>query len=224
MTLESGPKKPFTIERAEEIKQEIEEVIALIESGEVLDENFKSKLRRLKTSLSELVRHCIIRINMKEIITKIETPEQYQNLQQIYSLLQELKEWLSNILDNLRNFLLNLHLAESALEDPEVWKFVPEDSPEKDILSYIYQTIERVLEEFPKYEDIETKESREFSNFDEFLDYLIERIIEALEALEGVEGIKNKEKKLEISLTLYARLLELILLKTRRVDKRESLR
>jgi hypothetical protein len=95
----------------------------------------------------------------------------------------------------LRNFLLNLHLAESALEDPEVWKFVPEDSPEKDILLYIYQTIERVLREFPKYEDIETKESLKFSNFDNFLDYLIERIIEALKALEGVEGIKNKEKK-----------------------------
>jgi predicted nucleotidyltransferase len=167
---------------------------------------------------------------VKKIITKIETPEQYQNLQQIYSLLQELKEWLSNILDNLRNFLLNLHLAKSAFEDPEVWKFVPEDSPEKDILRYICETIERVLKkfsklgEFPKYEDIETKESRKFSNFNEFLDYLIKRIIEALEALEGVEGIKNKEKKLEISLTLYARLLELILLKTRRVDKRESLR
>ncbi|MFZ8805998.1 MAG: hypothetical protein ACO2OW_00160 [Minisyncoccia bacterium] len=224
MKLESGPEKSFTIERAEEIRQEIEEVLALIDSGEVSDENFKSKLRRLKTCLSELARHHIIRIKAKEIITKIETPEQYQNLQQIYSLLQELKERLSNILDNLKNFLLNLNLAKSAFENPEVWEFVPEDSPEKHILLYICQTIERVLREFPKYEDIETKESREFSNFNEFLDYLIERIIEALKALEGLEGIKNKEKKLEISLTLYARLLELILLRTRGVDKRKSLR
>ena len=80
MKLESGPEKSFTIERANEIRQEIEEVLALIDSGKVSDENFKSKLRRLKTSLSELVRHRIIRIKVKEIITKIETLEQYQNL------------------------------------------------------------------------------------------------------------------------------------------------
>jgi hypothetical protein len=219
----------------------------LIDSGKVLGKDFINKLQGLKGDLSELVTHHIMR---REIITKIEILEnlliQYENFlnlqpkkkeekrrlenlqEQINSLLEELKTGLSHVLevlervflDNLKNFILNLHLAESALEDPEVWKFVPEDSPEKDILLYIYQTIERVLREFPKYEDIETKESLKFSNFDNFLDYLIERIIEALKALEGVEGIKNKEKKLEISLTLYARLLELILLKNRGVDKR----
>jgi hypothetical protein len=247
MKIELGPEKPFTIERAEETKRKIKEVIALIDSGGVLGKDFRNKLEELKNSLLELLKHHVIR---REIITKIEILEnlliQYENFlnlqpkkkeekrrlenlqEQINSLLEELKTGLSHVLevlervflDNLKNFILNLHLAESALEDPEVWKFVPEDSPEKDILLYIYQTIERVLREFPKYEDIETKESLKFSNFDNFLDYLIERIIEALKALEGVEGIKNKEKKLEISLTLYARLLELILLKNRGVDKR----
>ena len=88
------------------------------------------------------------------------------------------------------------------------------------ILDGVKQSISRILDNFSKYEDIETKESRKFSNFDNFLDYLIERIIKALKALESIEGIKNEEEKLEISLTLYTRLLELILLKTRKVDKK----
>ena len=221
MKIEPGPKKPFTIERAEEIKREIEEVIALIESGEVLDEDFKSKLRRLKTSLSELVRHRIIRIKAKEIITKIETLEQYRNLQQIYSLLQELKELLSNILDNVKNFLLNLHLARSAFEDPEAKSFGAKYLLYLNILNGVYQSIDSVLRKFPRYEDIETRRAGKFFSFDEFLDYLIERIIEALKALEGIEGIENKaniRRRLETVLT------KLTLLKAGRVDKRRSLR
>jgi Mg2+ and Co2+ transporter CorA len=147
MKLESGPEKPFTIERAEEIRQEIEEVLALIKSGKVLGKDFEEKLKGLKKDLLELVRHHIIR---REIITKIDIIinllKQYNNLlksqqekklenlkNQINSLLEELKTGLSHILevlervflDNLKNFLLNLHLAKSALEDPEVWKFSP---------------------------------------------------------------------------------------------------
>jgi hypothetical protein len=140
---------------------------------------------------------------------------------------KELEERLSAILEvlervflaNLKNFLLNLHLAKSALEDPEAKSFGAEYLLYVNILEEVYQTIDSVLRKFPKYEDIESGRAGNFSNFDEFLDYLIERINEALKALEGIEGIKN-EKKLEINLTLYARLLELILLKTRRVDKK----
>jgi len=236
MKIELGPEQPFTIERAEEISQKIKEVIALIDSGEVLGEDFKNKLEELKNGLLELSRHRVIR---GDVINKINLLKQYENLlksqpkkkeklkleKQIKSLLKELKESLSHVLEvlekvflgNLRNFLLNLHLAKSAFEDPEVWKFVPEDSPKKDILRYICQTIERVLGEFPKYEDIETKESREFSNFDEFLDYLIERIEEALKALEGIEGIENKANIME---RLETNLTKLTLLKAGKVDKK----
>jgi len=146
MKLESGPEKSFTIERAEEIRQEIEEVISLIDRGNVLGKDFINKLQGLKGNLSELVTHHIIR---REIITKtkIERLEnfliQYENFlrsqpkkreekrrlenlqEQINSLLEELKTELSHVLevlekvflDNLRNFLLNLHLAKSALEN-----------------------------------------------------------------------------------------------------------
>jgi hypothetical protein len=41
MKLESEPEKPFTRERAEEISQKIEEVIALIKSGNVLGKDFE---------------------------------------------------------------------------------------------------------------------------------------------------------------------------------------
>ena len=234
MKLESGPEKPFTIERAEEISQKIKEVISLIDSGDILGEDFKNKLQGLKGDLSELVTHHIIR---REIITKIDIIinllKQYNNLlksqqekklenlkNQINSLLEELKTGLSHVLevlesvflDNLRNFLLNLHLAESALENTK--KF---SEKKLTILDGVKQSISRILKNFPKYEDIETKESREFSNFNEFLDYLIKRINEALKALEGVKAIKNKANirgRLEIVLT------KLTLLKARRVDKK----
>jgi len=138
------PEKSFTIERAEKIKRKIEEVIALIKSGKVLGKDFEEKLKWLKKDLSELVRHHIIR---REIITKIgilenlliqyenflnlqpkrkEEKRRLENLQkQISSLLEELEKGLFHVLevlekvflDNLKNFLLNLHLAESALEN-----------------------------------------------------------------------------------------------------------
>jgi hypothetical protein len=41
MKIELGPEKPFTIERAEEISQKIKEVISLIDSGNVLGEDFE---------------------------------------------------------------------------------------------------------------------------------------------------------------------------------------
>jgi len=234
MKLESGPEKSFTRERAEEIRQKIKEVISLIDSGNVLGEDFINKLQGLKGDLSELVTHHIIR---REIIIKIDIIinllKQYNNLlisqqekklenlkNQISSLLEELEKGLFHVLevlervflDNLKNFLLNLHLAESALENTK--KF---SEKKLAILKGVKQSISRMLDSFPKYEDIETKESREFSNFDEFLDYLIERINEALEDLERVEGTENKaniRRRLETVLT------KLTLLKAGKVDKK----
>jgi hypothetical protein len=211
MKLESEPEKPFTRERAEEISQKIKEVLALIKSGNVLGKDFEEKLKGLKKDLSELVRHHIIR---REVITTIEMFEKSRTQS------KELEERLSAILEvlervflaNLKNFLLNLHLAESALENTK--KF---SEKKLTILKGVKQSISRILNNFSKYEDIETKESREFSNFDEFLDYLIKRINEALEDLERVEGIKNKaniRKRLETVLT------KLTLLKAGRVDKK----
>ncbi len=81
MKLESGPEKFFTIERAEEIRQKIKEVIALIDSGDVLGEDFINKLEELKNGLLELSRHRVIR---REVITKIGILKnlliQYKNL------------------------------------------------------------------------------------------------------------------------------------------------
>jgi hypothetical protein len=188
MKLESGPEKSFTIERAEEIRQEIEEVIALIDSGNVLSEDFINKLQGLKDDLSELVTYHIIR---REIITKIDIIinllKQYNNLlksqqeknlenlkNQINSLLEELKIGLSHVLevlekvflDNLKNFLLNLHLAESALEDPEAKSFGAEYLLYVNVLEEICQTINSVLNsvlrKFPRYEDIETRRAGNF--------------------------------------------------------------
>jgi hypothetical protein len=234
MKLESGPEKSFTIERAEEIRQEIEEVIALIDSENVLSEDFINKLQGLKDGLSELVTYHIIR---REIITKIDIIinllKQYNNLlksqqekklknlkNQINSLLEELKIGLSHVLevlekvflDNLKNFLLNLHLAESALENTK--KF---SKKKLTILDGVKQSISRILDNFPKYENIETKEPPEFSNFNEFLDYLIKRINEALKALEGIEGIEDKAN---IRTRLETVLTKLTLLKAGRAKKK----
>jgi hypothetical protein len=215
MKLESGPEKSFTIERANEIRQEIEEVISLIDSGNVLSEDFINKLQGLKDDLSELVTYHIIR---GEVITTIEMFEKSQTQP------KELEERLSAILevlervflDNLRNFLLNLHLAESALENTK--KF---SKKKLTILDGVKQSISRILHNFPKYENIETKEPPEFSNFNEFLDYLIKRINEALKALEGIEGIEDKAN---IRTRLETVLTKLTLLKAGRVDKKQSLR
>jgi hypothetical protein len=119
MKLESGPEKSFTIERAEEIRQKIKEVIALIDSRKVLGEDFINKLEELKNGLLELLRHHIIR---REVITNIDIIinllKQYENLlksepkkkeklklenlkKQINSSLEELKVQLSNILEVL---------------------------------------------------------------------------------------------------------------------------
>jgi uncharacterized phage infection (PIP) family protein YhgE len=117
MKLESGPEKSFTIKRANEIRQEIEEVISLIDSGNVLGKDFINKLQGLKGDLSELVTYHIIR---RENITKIDIIinllKQYNNLlksqqekklenlkNQINSLLEELKTGLSNILKVLES-------------------------------------------------------------------------------------------------------------------------
>jgi ElaB/YqjD/DUF883 family membrane-anchored ribosome-binding protein len=193
-------------------------VLALINSGDVLGEDFKNKLEELKKGLLELPRHRVIR---REIITNIDTIInlliQYNNLlnskkeeeklklenlkNQINSLSGELKVQLSNILkvlesvflDNLRNFLLNLHLAKSALEDPEAKSFGAVYLLYLNILNGVYQSIDSVLRKFPRYEDIETRRAGKFFSFDEFLNYLIERISEALKALEALEGIEDKE-------------------------------
>jgi len=190
----------------------------LINSGDVLGEDFKNKLEELKKGLLELSRHRVIR---REIITNIDTIInlliQYNNLlnsqkeeeklklenlkNQINSLSGELKVQLSNILkvlesvflDNLRNFLLNLHLAKSALEDPEAKSFGAVYLLYLNILNGVYQSIDSVLRKFPRYEDIETRRAGKFFSFDEFLNYLIERISEALKALEALEGIEDKE-------------------------------
>jgi len=190
----------------------------LINSGDVLGEDFKNKLEELKKGLLELPRHRVIR---REIITNIDTIInlliQYNNLlnskkeeeklklenlkNQINSLSGELKVQLSNILkvlesvflDNLRNFLLNLHLAKSALEDPEAKSFGAVYLLYLNILNGVYQSIDSVLRKFPRYEDIETRRAGKFFSFDEFLNYLIERISEALKALEALEGIEDKE-------------------------------
>ncbi len=143
--------------------------------------------------------------------------------------MEELKTGLSHVLEvlesvflaNLKNFLLNLHLAKSALEDPEAKSFGAEYLLYLNILDGVYQSIDSVLRKFPKYEDIETKRAGKFFSFDEFLDYLIERISDALEYLEDLEGIENKaniRRRLETNLT------KLRLLKAGRVDKRKSLR
>ena len=190
----------------------------MINSGDVLGEDFKNKLEELKKGLLELSRHRVIR---REIITNIDTIInlliQYNNLlnsqkeeeklklenlkNQINSLSGELKVQLSNILkvlesvflDNLRNFLLNLHLAKSALEDPEAKSFGAVYLLYLNILNGVYQSIDSVLRKFPRYEDIETRRAGKFFSFDEFLNYLIERISEALKALEALEGIEDKE-------------------------------
>jgi len=190
----------------------------LINSGDVLGEDFKNKLEELKKGLLELSRHRVIR---REIITNIDTIInlliQYNNLlnsqkeeeklklenlkNQINSLSGELKVQLSNILkvlesvflDNLRNFLLNLHLAKSALEDTEAKSFGAVYLLYLNILNGVYQSIDSVLRKFPRYEDIETRRAGKFFSFDEFLNYLIERISEALKALEALEGIEDKE-------------------------------
>jgi hypothetical protein len=182
MKLESRPEKPFTIERAEEIRQEIEEVLALIKSGKVLGKDFEEKLKGLKKDLLELVRHHIIR---REVITTIEIFEksrtQSKELEERLSYILEVLE--SVFLDNLKNFLLNLHLAKSALEDPEAKSFGAEYLLYLNILNGVYQSIDSVLRKFPE----------KFFSFDEFLNYLIERISEALKALEALEGIEDKE-------------------------------
>jgi len=144
MKLESGPEKSFTRERAEEIRQKIKEVLALIKSGKVLGKDFEEKLQGLKGDLLELVRHHIIR----EAITTIEMFEKSRTQS------KELEERLSYILkalesvfsDNLRNFLLNLHLAESALENTK--KF---SEKKLTILDGVKQSISRILDSFPKY-------------------------------------------------------------------------
>jgi len=244
MKIEPKPEKPFIIKRAEEIRQKIKEVLVLIDSGKVLGEDFRNKLQGLKSDLLELV---TLHIISREVITKIGILEnlliQYENFlrsqpkkkeekrrlenlqEQINSLLEELKKGLSHVLEvlenvflaNLKNFLLNLRLAKSALEDPEAKSFGAEYLLYVNILDEVNQTIDSVLREFPKYEDIETIRAGKFFSFDEFLNYLIERISEALKALKGIEGIEDKTnimRKLETNIT------QLLLLKAGRVDKK----